>query len=385
MKRLDPALLFATAALALLASCRKEVAKAPAPPPTAVIVDEVTQRDVPIYVENVARTEADSTVEILARVRGFLVEAPFKEGSRVKKGDLLFQIDPLPFKAAVNQSEAALAKAEATRDRKVSDVARLEPLASQKAISQQTLDDAIAASRVAEADVLAGEASLELAKLDLGYTEMRAPFDGMIGGREVDVGNYVGSTTENTLLATISTVDPIRAVCHIPEVSFLRFQRRFLGDQDAADRHGEALEFELILTDGTTYEHKGRFAFVDRTLDARAGTLKLVVSFPNPGLLLRPGQFGRIRVAPEERKGAILVPQKAVVTIQSARAVMLVTADNKVEQRPIVTTDRFEDRFIVSKGLEKGDRVIVEGLQKVRPGMPVNPLPPSAMEAPPAR
>lgn len=382
MKSTFPAIVLLPAAILASASCRKKQAPPPAAPPPAVVVAEVMQQDVPILVENVATTEAASTVEIRARVQGFLTQAPFKEGSLVKKGELLFQIDPLPYEAAVKQAEASVAKAKATRDRSSADVARLEPLARDKAVSQQNLDDAVAAREVAEAELLSAEAALSLARLDLGYTEMRAPFDGMIGARAVDVGNYVGSTSDTQLLATVSTTDPMRAVFHIAEASYLRYQKRFLGDQDAADRHGAAMDFELILGDGSVYSHKGKFDFADRTLEAKTGTLKLVVTFPNPELLLRPGQFGRVRAMPEEALGAVLVPQRAVITTQSAQAVFTVDGENKVMQRPIETTGRFKDDFIVGKGLAKGEKVIVEGIQKVRPGMTVTPMSSAPEEAP---
>lgn len=385
MKSTFQALVLLPVAILATSSCRKKAAAPPAAPPTAVIVDEVTQRDVPLYVENVATTEAASTVEIRARVQGFLIQAPFKEGSQVKEGELLFQIDPQPFQAAVNRAKAAVTKAEATRDRAKGDVARLGPLVRDKAVSQQALDDALAAASVAEADVLSADAALKLAELDLGYTEMRAPFDGMIGAREVDVGNFVGSSGSSTLLATVSTIDPMRAVFHIAEAGYLRYQKRFIGDQGAADRHGETMDFELILGDGTTYQHKGKFDFADRILDVRAGTLKLVVKFPNPEMLLRPGQFGRVRAMPEEALGALLVPQRSVVTTQSVQAVFAVDAENKIQQRSIETSGRFEDRYIVTKGLAKGDRVVVEGLQKVRPGMVVNPITTTAEETPAAK
>ncbi len=383
MKYSVPVLVLLPAAFLATASCRKKAEAPPAAPPPAVIVAEVTQQDVPLYVENVAQTEAAAIVEIRARVQGFLTQAPFKEGTMVKQGELLFQIDPLPYQAAVKRAEAAVEKARATLDRTSADVARLEPLAREKAVSQQNLDDAVAARQVAQAELESSEAALSLAELDLGYTEMRAPFDGMIGAREVDVGNYVGSASGATLLATVSTVEPMRAVFHIAEGAYLRYQKRFMGDQAAADKHEAAMDFELILGDGSVYPHKGKFDFAERALDAKTGTLKLVVTFPNPELLLRPGQFGRVRAMPEEVPGALLVPQRAVITTQSAQAVFIVDGENKVVQRPVETAGRYRDMFIVPKGVSRGERVILEGIQKVRPGMTVTPMT-STPEDPPA-
>lgn len=359
-----------------LASCRgrRDEGHADPPPPT-VLVTTVQKKNVPIYVEHVAQTEAFSTVEIRARVQGFLTQAPFKEGGRVKEGDLLFQIDPQPYQAIVEQTRAQVRRAEVTLARAEADVERLRPLVKQSAISQQDLDDALAVAQVAEADVMGAKAALKKATLDLGYTEMHAPFDGIIGERQVDVGNYVGNMGSATLLATVSTVDPMRAVFHVPEGWFLRYQRRFLGDKDAQERYSVAMPFWLILGDASVYAQDGKFDFADRTLDARAGTLKVVVAFPNEHGLLRPGQFARVRARPEERPGAILVSQRAVVTTQSVRFVYVVGQENKVEQRAIETAEPFESYFVVTKGLAEGEQVIVEGVQKARPGMRVSPMP----------
>lgn len=368
-------------AVLTLSACGKKAAQAPpAPPPPGVIVAEVSQKTVPIYVENVAQTEAAQTVEIRARVQGFLTAAPFREGALVKKGDLLFQIDPKPYQAALDQARANVMKAEASARRAEADVVRLKPLVDAKAISQQDLDTATATAQVNDADLLAAQAAQKTAELNLSYTEMRAPFDGMIGARQVDVGNYVGSSADTMLLATISTTEPIRAVFNVAEANYLRFQRRFLGNEAAAEQHSAAMEFKLILADGSVYDQLGKFEFADRALDARAGTLKIVISFPNPELLLRPGQFARVRGKPEEKPDAILVPQLAVITTQSVQSVLVVGEGNKVESRSITTDGRYEDKFIVTKGLKAGEKVIIEGLQKARPGAVVNPLdqPPSA-------
>jgi membrane fusion protein (multidrug efflux system) len=349
------------------------------------VVATVIKKDVPIYVDNVAQTEAFQTVEIRARVQGFLTQAPFREGGRVKQGDLLFEIDPKPYQAIVDEAKANVSKTEATLSRANADVARLRPLVKQSAISQQDLDNAISTAKVAEADVLGAKAALQKAELDLGYTQMKAPFDGIIGERMVDVGNYVGSTGGSTLLATVSTVDPMRAVFHVSESSFLRFQKRFLGDDEARERHSESMQFQLLLGDGSIYPQIGRFDFADRALDARAGTLKVVVTFSNKEGLLRPGQFARVRAKPEDRPGAILVPQRAVTSTQSIKFVFVVGEGNKVEQRPVQITDRFEDLFVVAEGVKEGDRVIIEGIQKARPGMVVNPMTqPSTPADPPA-
>lgn len=375
MKTFACSLLAALGMWGLTACGKSGPAGPPAAPPPGVVVATVIKKDVPIYVDNVAQTEAFSTVEVRARVQGFLTQAPFREGGLVKKGDLLFEIDPKPYQAIVDEAKANVSKTEATLSRANADVARLRPLVKQSAISQQDLDNAIATAKVAEADMLGAKASLKKAELDLGYTEMRAPFDGMIGERMVDVGNYVGSTGSSTLLATLSTVEPMRAVFHVSESSFLRFQKRFLGDEQAKERHSESMQFQLILGDGSTYPHTGKFDFADRALDARAGTLKVVVTFPNPEGLLRPGQFARVRAKPEDRPGAILIPQRSVTTTQSLKFVFVVGEGNKVEQRPVTLTDRYEDLFVVGEGVKEGERVIVEGIQKARPGMVVNPLP----------
>lgn len=375
------------AAAVLLAACGKEKAVTAAPPPPVVIVAPVTQRTIPVYVENVAQTEAAQTVEIRARVEGFLAAAPFKEGGLVKKDDLLFQIDPKPYQAAVDQAQANVSRAEAAVARAAADVDRLKPLAQRNAISQQDLDSAVAAAKIADADLLAAKAALTNAQLNLGYTEMRAPFDGMIGSRLVDVGNYVGSSSAPTLLATVSMTDPIRAVFNVAESNFLRFQRRFMGDEAAREKHSESMVFQLLLSDHSVYEHTGKFDFAERTLDAKAGTLKVVVTFPNPELLLRPGQFARVRAKPDERPNAILVPQRAVILTQSAQSVLVVGADGKVTARPIKTEGRYEDLAIVAEGLKPGEKVVVDGVQKARPGMAVTAReaePPAADAATPA-
>lgn len=368
----------------LMSACKPAPTVLPAAPPPAVVVAPVTRQTVPIYVEHVAQTQAAATVEIRARVSGFLQRAPFKEGSLVKKGELLFQIDPRLYQAAVDQAKANVAKAEATLGRAKADVLRLIPLVKASAISQQDLDNATLAAKVAEADLLASQASLTKAELDLGYTKMVAPFDGLIGARQMDEGNYVGSSTDTILLATLSTTDPMRVVFSVAEQNYLRFQRRFIGDEAARERHSAQMQFELILSDGAKYAHKGRFDFADRALDPRTGTLKVVASFPNPENLLRPGQFARLRAKPEERPDALLVPQRAVQLTQNLQTVLVVGDDGQVEQRPIETDGRYEDQFIVAKGVKAGERVIVEGLQKARAGMTVRPLDRSPEIATPA-
>ena len=375
----------ALVAASLISACKPpQAAPSAAPPPPAVIVGTVTKQTVPIYVENVGQTQASETVEIRARVSGFITEAPFKEGSLVKKGDLLFKIDPRSYAAVVDQSRANVTKAEASLERAKGDLQRLEPLVAASAISKQDRDTAGTTAKVADADLLAAKAALATAELNLGYATMVAPFDGMIGARNVDVGNYVGSSADTMLLATVSTTDPMRVSFNVAEQNYLRFQRRFMGDEAAKEQHSAQMEFELILSDGSVYEHKGRFEFAERALDSRTGTLKIVVSFSNGEHLLRPGQFARVRAKPEERPDALLVPQRAVIETQSMQSVLVVGEGNKVIQKPVKTEGRYKDQFIVTSGLNEGDKVIIEGVQKARPGMVVNPTEPEAVSPEPA-
>lgn len=379
-----------------------------------MVVAPVIQETVPIYSEFTARTDSPETVNIEARVPAFLEGQHFKEGTGVKKGQLLFTLDDREYKAKVQQAKASLTKAEAdlaaARDRTIvqvaeanlevakaqlgkadQDVSRLRPLAEQQAVPQQDYDNALASQRAARADVEARKAALETsrvnqktsigqaeasvesakaaiiqAELDLGYCQISSPIDGLAGTRQVAPGNLVGKGRP-TLLVTVSSVDPIRVLLSISEAEYLKLTKK--------RRTGEPqVPLELILADGSTFPYKGRIVTVDRAVDLKTGTLSLVAEFPNPDGLLRPGQFGRVRAAVETAENALLVPQKSVVEMQSAKILYVLGPENRVQLRNVTLGDRVGQNFIVTEGLKAGERVIVEGVAKVRPGATVTPM-----------
>ena len=339
------------------------------PPPT-VVVETLTPKTVPIYQEYVARTEARQTVEIRARVEGFLEKVFFKEGSVVKAGQLLFLIDQRPYKAALQDANGSLAQARAAMEKAQKDVDRLRPLVAADAAPQQDLDKAVAESLYSRAAIEKGKAAVVKAELDLKFTKIHSPITGIIGKEEVTVGNLV--VKDKTLLTTISSWDPMRVVFSISESDYLLLAKRYLQGKKTAPAPDQE-PFALIMADNSLYPYKGKVSFVDRALDLTTGTLKIYVSFPNPDQLLRPGLFGRIRVELEEKPNALLVPQRAVQELQGLKTVLVVGQDNKVAVRTITLGDRYQDFFIVTHGLKPGERVVVEGLQKAIPGQKVTP------------
>jgi membrane fusion protein (multidrug efflux system) len=417
--------------LPALTTCDRSKAKesAPAPPPPpAVVVAEVVKKTVPIVTEFTAQTAAVQTVELRARIQGVLEKVRFQEGADVKEGQVLFEIQRAQYEASLQSARAQLAKAQAELARAQEqvevlrskaeleqrqaalakaklDVARLRPLAQAKAVPQVDLDNALAAEQVtvagvaaaeaalkdtelgqrigiqqAQAAVEAGRAAVTQAQLDLSYTSIRAPVTGVIGRLDVNEGNLVGRG-EPTLLATMSTYDPIKISATMSEVDYLRLARR-MGERKA----GKETVLDLVLADGTSYPLRGRVTTLDRTVDPKTGTIVVEALFPNPDKLLKPGQFGRVRAVVEERPDAILVPQQAVQEVQGAKSVLVVGAEDKVQLRTVTLAERVGDLVIVARGLEPGERVIVEGLQKVRPGMQVKPEmgSPAGTAAPPA-
>jgi membrane fusion protein (multidrug efflux system) len=352
--------------LAATAACSKK--EAPPPPPPEVQVAEVVQKDVPIYIELVGATLGSEDVEIRARVEGYLASVNFTEGSFIKKGQLLYKIDPQPFQAALDQAQANLETARTRLEKTNNDVARYKPLAEQKAVSQQELDNALSAQEAARFQVIAYDALVDKAKLDLAYTTINSPVDGLIGTTQKKVGALVGRG-ENTLLNTISQVNPILFRCAIAEAEYLRLAR------GAADRN-KSLEkqygVELILADGTIFSHKGRLDAVERAVDPTTGTLTGQFSFPNPERILRPGQYGKARFVTDIKEGAVLVPQLAVQEIQGLYSVMVVKPDATVEQRMVKAGERVGNLWIIDSGLKPGEKVIVEGIQKVKPGVQVS-------------
>ncbi|HYA44741.1 MAG TPA: efflux RND transporter periplasmic adaptor subunit [Acidimicrobiales bacterium] len=330
----------------------------------AVLVAAVEQRTVPIYAEFVARTDASDSVDLVARVEGVLEARSFMEGKRVEKDQLLYRIDPREYEANLKSAKAHLGQAQAQLNKSKQDVARYEPLALARAIPQQQLDAALADELVAEANVSAAEAAVTLAELDLSHCTIRAPFDGLIGKSLYSVGSLVGRGSP-TVLNTISAIDPIRVSFGIPEAGYLSLMKR--------RGKGASPEIELYLADNSLYPWKGQVKFADRAVDLKTGTLELQGEFPNPDGLIRPNQFGRVRVVVDTVEGALLLPQKAVMEQQSAKYVLVVEADDKVVERSVALGPASGNAFVVKDGLKAGDRVIVEGQQKARPGSQVKP------------
>jgi len=384
----SPAIVCAGLAAVLVAACapKKEAPKAAAP---EVSVVEVVLRDVPIGGELTASVRGLEDVEIRARVEGYLQSIDYREGSEVKKGQLLFTIDDQPYKAKIAEAKGELARNRAALSKADLDVSRFRPLAAERAVSQAELDNAVSAQSAARAQVDAAQASLEKATLDLGYTRVSAPIAGLIGRAQRKIGDLVGKG-EPTLLTTISSIDPIRVSVNIPEALFLRYADRINAATSGTAQPQDDAGAQLVLADGDVYPERGRLLFVDRAVDPQTGTLRADLTFPNPRRILRPGLYGKLRYREEVRKDALLVPQRAVQELQGQFSVVVVSAESKAESRKVKPGPRVGNLWILEEGVKPGEKVIVEGMQKVRDGMVVEATvaagepAPAAPQAPPA-
>lgn len=406
---------FCAACLALLAAgCSKSKPPVQAMAATNVEVVQVEQKDMPVYGEWIGTLDGMVNAEIKAQVSGYLLKQYYTEGSFVRKGQLLFEIDPRPLQAVLDQTKGKLAEAEgqlaqangqllqaqaqvaqseADQGKAQQDVNRYTPLAKEKAVTEQELDTAIQSNLAAKAKVEASRAGVETAKaaivaakaniasakagvataqLNLSFTKIISPIDGVAGIAQAQVGNLVSPSGDS--LTTVSTVDPIKVYFQASEQEYLNYARRN-PTQSARDAAGKRLELELILVDGTTYPQPGKFLIADRQVDQKTGAIRLAGVFPNPGNVLRPGQYGRVRAITTQKRGALLVPQRAVTELQGRYQVAVVGGDNKVSIREVKVGERSGPLWIIESGLQPGERVIAEGTQKVRPDVVVNPKP----------
>jgi RND family efflux transporter MFP subunit len=354
--------------------------------PPDVMVAQVEQQDVPIYGEWVGTLDGLTNADVKAQVSGYLLRQGYQEGSFVKQGQLLFEIDPRPFQATLDQAEgqlaqsnAQLANAEAVQVRTQLDVDRYIPLAKEQAASQQDLDNATqnnlaakATVATAKAQIKSAEAAVETARINLAFTRLVAPIDGIAGQAQLQVGALVSPASGQ--VTSVSTVDPIKVYFTVSEPEYLSFHKTY-PTENTLEAARKNLHLQLILADGTTYPPEGTFYFTDRQVDPTTGAIRIAALFPNPGNILRPGGYGRVRATVRIQKDALLVPQRAVAELQGSYQVAVVDAENKVSIRPVQVGSQIGNQWIVSEGLKPGERVVAEGVQKVRPGMQVNPKP----------
>jgi membrane fusion protein, multidrug efflux system len=378
-------LLVAVVIVAVLAMRPKHGAAGDPGSPDVEVV-QVEQKDVPIYGEWIGTLDGFTNADVRAQVTGYLMRQGYQEGAFVKKGQLLFQIDPRPFQAALDQAagqlaqaKASLANARAVQGRTQLDVERYAPLAKEQAASQQDLDNSVqnnlaakATVATAEAQIKTAEAALETAQINLDFTRLIAPIDGIAGQAQLQVGALVNPSTGP--VTSVSDVDPIKVYFTVSESEYLEWNKRF-PTESSREAAGKQLRLQLILANGSTYPRDGTFYFADRQVNQSTGAIRIAGLFPNPGNILRPGGYGRVRTAVRVQKDALLVPQRAVSELQGAYQVAIVDAQNKVSIRTVQVGDRVGTQWIVADGLKPGERVVAEGVQKVRPGMQVNPKP----------
>lgn len=358
--------------MAFPSACQKEK-PAEAVAPQVVEVVEVIQKDVPIVHEWVGSTDGLVNAAIRAQVTGYLIKQAYTEGDLVKKDDVLFEIDPRPFQQTLDQAMGTLAQLEAQQENARATLARVRRLAEQNALSPKDLDDATGAERSASAAVVAARAVVEKARLDLGFARVISPIDGMAGIARAQVGDLVGPS-QGGELTTVSTIHPIKVYYTVNEQAYLDFMKPFRSEAEGLEQ-ARKLDIELILGDGSSYPFKGRFAAFDRQIDVRTGTLRVQAIFPNPRYLLRPGQFVRVRVRSGIRKGALLIPQRAVTELQGSYQVAVARSDNRVDLRHVAMGERIGSLWLIESGLKPGEWVLAEGGGKVKQGMAVTPKP----------
>jgi membrane fusion protein (multidrug efflux system) len=358
-------------------ACEKKKVRADTPAPE-VQVAAVVQQDVPLYTECISTLDGYVNAQIQPQVTGYLLKQNYSEGKVVKKGEVLFEIDSRPFEAALAQSRGQLAQAQAQLGKTRLDVTRDTPLAKQSAIPQAQLDNDIQAHAAAEAQVAAEEAQVEQAQLNLSFTKVRSLVDGVAGLAKAQIGDLVGPTT---ILTTVSQIEPIKAYFAISEQEYLKFANRISAVAERRAREQQRKILELTLSDGSVYPHKGWVVLADRQVDVKTGTIRLAGAFDNPGGILRPGMFGRIRAITDVDRGALLVPQRSVVETQNSYSVVVVQGDNKASIRPVKTGERVGQMWVIREGVQAGEQVISEGMQKVKEGMTVRPTQPNPMTA----
>jgi len=356
--------------LAMLA-CGRTQAAAP-PPPPEVRVARVVQQDVPVYSEWVATLDGYVNAQVRPQVSGYIIKQNYKEGSLVRKGQGLFEIDPRPFKAALDRAKGDLAQTEAQLGKSILDVERDTPLAKARAIAQSQLDNEIQARLGAQAAVESNKAAVEQAELNLEWTKVTSLVDGIAGIAQVQIGNLVGS---NSILTSVSQVDPIKAYFPISEQAYILAQK-----QSGAGATKHTISFfgnslNLILTDGSIFPQKGKILLADRQVDPNTGTIRIVAVFPNPGNILRPGQYGRVHVETNMKKGALLIPQSAVAQLQGSYQAAVVSSAHKVSMRTVKPGETVGAMWVIESGLKPGEQVVVEGLQRLKEGSLVTPKP----------